>query len=435
MSPKRPRTFQPNVFGSDPPEVNARFWALVVATGVGAGVAGGLLMKLLRAVQHASWFYSRGEFLKAVQHTSPLHRVEVVATAGLVAALGGLAIRRLTGESGGEVSDAVWTKEGKTNFIPTTARATLSIVIVGMGASLGREGAPQQVAAGIAAKFAKWAAIDAAQRRLLVACAAGAGMAAVYNVPLGASLYAIEVLLGQVSMPYVLPALATSFIATAVSWAFLPAQPTYLVAPHGTSVAEVAWAVVFGPLAGLGAIAYIRLIAFASAHKPSGWPTVPASLAVFGMLGAAAIAYPQLLGNGKDAVQLVMVNSAPLVVVAALVVLKPLATAACLGAGAPGGLFTPTLTYGVLLGALGGFAAHALVPGTPIATFGMIGGAAVLAAAMGGPVSGTVLVLELTHEGLGMMIPILTAVVGATAVTRHFEPRSIYSARISALNG
>ena len=83
-------------------------------------------------------------------------------------------------------------------------------MIVALGASLGREAAPQQAGAAFASTLSDWAKLPDWQRRLLVACGAGAGMAAVYNVPLGGALFALEVLLGTLTLPLVLPALATS---------------------------------------------------------------------------------------------------------------------------------------------------------------------------------------------------------------------------------
>ena len=80
---------------------------------------------------------------------------------------------------------------------------------------------------------------------------------------------------------------------------------------------------------------------------------------VFGVLGVVSIQYPQLLGNGKGIVQLEALGQLSLGLLCVLLVLKPLATAACLGAGSPGGLFTPTLTIGVLLaGVLGRLWSH-----------------------------------------------------------------------------
>ena len=92
--------------------------------------------------------------------------------------------------------------------VPTLVRAILSIVIVGMRASLGREAAPKQIGALAAGLLTHWIRMPAPQRRLLAACGAGAGIAAVYNVPFGGAMFALEVLLGTVALPLVPPALA-----------------------------------------------------------------------------------------------------------------------------------------------------------------------------------------------------------------------------------
>jgi H+/Cl- antiporter ClcA len=255
-------------------------------------------------------------------------------------------------------------------------------------------------------------------------------MAAVYNVPLGGALFALEVLLGTVTLPLVLPALATALIATAIAWIALPTHPTYSIPSYGVSATEIVWALWVGPLAGLAAVAYVRLIARAHALAPTGWLALAAPILTFTALGALAIAYPQLLGNGKGVVQLALVGRLGVVLLAVLLVLKPLASAACLGSGAPGGLFTPTLAFGVLLGGLLGYSWSEIWPGASLGAYAIIGGAAVLGACMQGPLAAVVLLLELTHHAEGLMVPVLLAVVEATVVARLLRAPSIYSARL-----
>jgi CIC family chloride channel protein len=268
------------------------------------------------------------------------------------------------------------------------------------------------------------------QRRLLVASGAGAGMAAVYNVPLGGALFALEVLLGSLSLPLVLPALTTSLVATAVAWVALGSRPTYLVPTYDAHASQIFWALLIGPIAGFVSVLYVRLIAGAHELRPEGWRRVVAPIVVFIALGVVAIAYPQVLGNGKGVVQLALVGRLAVGVMAVLIVLKPLATAGCLGSGAPGGLFTPTLTLGVVLGGVLGDGWLQLWPGTPLGSYAVIGGAAVLAACMQAPLAAIVLLLELTHKVDGLMVPMLLAVVEATVLARLLRARSIYSARL-----
>ena len=121
--------------------------------------------------------------------------------------------------------------------------------------------------------------------------------------------------------------------------------------------------------------------------------------------------------------------AAPLLL--ALLVLRPLGTVLCLGSGVPGGLFTPSLATGALLGAVLGTAWTWLWPGTPIGLFAIIGSAAVLAATTHGPLSSIVLVMELTGRDRSFILPMLLAVVTATVVARTLDSRSIYDARFT----
>ena len=213
----------------------------------------------------------------------------------------------------------------------------LSIVTVGLGVSLGREAAPQLAGASAASWLSEWARLPVWQRRLLVASGAGAGFAAVYNVPLGGALFALEVLLGTVALPLVLPALATSVTATAVAWIALGTGPTYDLPRYALHPSQLAWAFLAGPIIGVAAIAWVRIVQRAAALRPRRSGALRrAGDRLRRCSGVVSIQYPQLLGNGKGIVQLEALGSLSLGLLCVLLVLKPLATAACLGAGSPG---------------------------------------------------------------------------------------------------
>lgn len=424
---------QPNVTGRGiVASYTPQFWLIVVALGVVTGVAGSLLMEVLKLVEHAAWNYHAGSYVDGVRATPAWRHVAILAGAAVIVAVGVLVLRRLPGSGGSEVSESLWLQEGRMSWVPSVGRGLLSIITVGMGVSLGREAAPQLAGAATASRLADWAALPLWQRRLLVASGAGAGMAAVYNVPLGGSLFALEVLLGTLALPLVLPALITSLIATAVAWITLGTNPTYSVPNYGVHASQIVWAALMGPVAGLGAVVWVKTIARANATRPKRRARFIAPMVVFCALGALAIPYPQLLGNGLDIVQLASVGGISLGLLAVLVALKPLATAACLASGAPGGLFTPTLTVGVLLSGITGIAWSHLWPGAHAGSYALIGGGAFLAAAMQGPLSGVVLVLELTRHTEALMVPTLLGIAEATIVARRLGAPSIYSARLGA---
>jgi CIC family chloride channel protein len=404
------------------------FWFAVVLTGIGTGLAAAALMSLLRLVQHVAYAYHSGSFLTGAARVTPLRRVLVLAGAGILAGLGEAARKARWGEQG-DMMKRLWRQKGNLSVPAVLARAVLSIVLVGMGASLGREEAPKEGGAAAAAQVARWGKLSADQRRLLVAFGAGAGMAAVYNVPLGGALFAVEILLGTMALPLIVPAIATAGIATAVSWPFLSTAPTYQIPVYPVSASLLLFAVVIGPLAGLAAVPYVRAIAWGAGHKPSGWRSIVMPPLAFAAVGVAAITYPQILGNGKDVVQLAGLGRVGVGTLVALLLLKPLATVLCAGSGAPGGLFTPTITYGAVFGGLLGAGWSGLWPGDPAGPEALLGAGAVLAASSGGPLSSLVLVLELTRTTDTLMVPLLLAVTGATLVARTLDSRSIYSAR------
>jgi chloride channel protein, CIC family len=425
---------QPNVPGRGiVASYRPSFWAIAVAIGLISGLAGAALIELLRGVEHLVWSFDHGSFLAAVTRASALHILLVLCCAGILTGAGALVLRRLPGLGGGEVSEAMWLRDAHLSLVQSVGRGVLSIVVVAMGASLGREAAPQLTGAAAASRLCDAAAMPRWQRRLLVACGAGAGMAAVYNVPLGGALFALEVLLGTVTLPLVLPALLTSALATLVAWVALPNRAIYEVPGFRVSAPLVVFAVLVGPLAGLLAVGWVRLVARAHRMRPTGWRRVAAPVIVLTALGAVAIKYPQLLGNGQDTVALATVGALSVSLLVPLLVLKPLATVACLGSGAPGGLFTPTLTFGVLFGALLGHAWGGLWPGASAGSYALVGGAAVLAASMQGPLAAVVLVLELAHHSDTLVVPLLLAVTGATVIARVLGAPSVYSARLGAI--
>lgn len=424
---------QPNVDAAPQrPELSVGLWGLIVLTGVGSGLAAGLLMKLLRLVQHAAFGYEEGTFLSGVDHVGSATRILAPLGAGLVAAVVLFAMGRWKSPYSTELEATIWFRSGRLDPPRTIVKGVLSMVVVGLGASLGRESAPKQVGGLVGSLAASRFGLSPAHRRLLVACGAGAGMAAVYNVPFGGALFALEVLLGTLAMPLVAPALATSLIAVATGWLLLPNEATYHTPPYEVTAGLVVWAVVFGPLAGVASAGFVKLVARVAELRPKGATVFPVTLAVFLALGLLAVPYPQLLGNGKDVVELAALDRIALPTLVALMVLKPLVTAACLGTGAPGGLFTPTLTFGALLGGVAGHLWLMIWPGGQAGAYALVGAAAVLAGTTKGPVSSLVLLMELAHRIDGLMVPMLLAIVGAVTVAHRIDARSTYTSRVAA---
>jgi len=387
---------------------SGRLLAVVVLTGVGAGVGGIFLTLLLHLVQHLAYGYTEDTFLTGVERASPARRVSVMAIGGLVVGLGWYLLRR-SARPLRSLTAALGQPDQPSRVRASTADAVLQIIAVGFGASLGREGAPRQVGASLGGWFAERATLTSDDRRLILACGAGAGLAAVYDVPLGGALFTLEVLLSSALPRHVVAAVLTSAIATALAWIALPNRPTYQVPDFDLTAGAVAFSVLIGPLAGVVGVLFLRMTGTARSHAAAHWRLPVATTLVFTAVGGLAVAFPQLLGNGKGLAQVAFDGVLSLPVLLAVLVLKPVATAACLSSGAAGGLLTPSVATGAVLGALTGRLWSGLWPGTPVEVFALIAAAAVLAVTQRAPLCAIVLMLEFTHSGLALLVPIMLA--------------------------
>jgi H+/Cl- antiporter ClcA len=371
------------------------------------------------------------DLLDAAAQAPAWWHVAVLVAAGVLTGLGQLLLVRLPSANGIAITAAIWFHAGRLPALRTLGSAVLSILLVGMGVSLGREGAPKQAGAVIANVMSDRVGLSDETRRLLVACGAGAGMAAAYGVPLGGALFALEVLRGELALRFVLPALVTSLIATGVSWAFLPDMPTYVIPAYAGSVSVTIWALFAGPIAGVVSVIYVRAVAFFDRHRPVGWLRLVVPTLALGLLGVVSIEFPELLGNGRDVAQLAFTNNVAPWLLLSLLLLKPMATLVCLGSGAPGGLFTPSLALGALLGGVLGLPWSYIWPGVPPGLFAVLGAGAILAATTQGPLSTIVLMMELTGQARAFIVPLILVVAIATLVARTIEPRSVYDARLT----
>lgn len=427
----RGATEQPNITSDGDKVLTPVFWVLVILTGVVTGLFGDLMMLILFHVQYLAFGYRSGTFQHGVEQAPAARRVGSLLVAGAFGGVAWYLLRRLTPGEHSEIDEALWNRDGRLSFRRSLGTSVISEVVIGMGASIGREAAPKLLGGATGSVLAGWARLSVPQRRLLVACGGGAGMAAVYNVPLGGALITAEVLYGSISLPVILPAVLCSWTATATAWSYLPNRSAYIGIPdfrYSTSL--MIWALLAGPVIGLVSAAYIRLIGWVSHYRITGVKTLAAPVLAFGVLGVAGIWYPQLFGNGKGMAGDAFAGVGGIGLLLTLFALKPLATALCLGSGASGGLFTPSLSTGAVLGGALGMAWNLLWPGGPPGAFAVVGAAAMIGAAMQAPLAALALLLELTGTGFALMAPMAAATVTATAVAFYIDGYSIYSARL-----
>lgn len=420
---------------------------LIVATlvtGVAAGIGGMLLALLLRLVQHVAFGYgldpatAHASFLQGASMADGARRVAVLAICGLVAGLGWWAVYRY-GRKLVSVKQAAGPGAPAMPGGATLAHALLQIITVGLGSPLGREVAPREIGALMAGYVAKWTGLAADHRRLLVACGAGAGLAAVYNVPLGGAVFVLEVLVGAFSWPAAAMAMGSAALAAWVAWWGLGAESQYVVPHMAVTPALVIWALGLGPLFGVAAHGFVKLTGTARAHAARGWRLPVASLVNFTVIGLLAIYLPQLLGNGKGAASLSFDSELTLGLAAVLLVLKVAIEASTLRAGAEGGLLTPGLTNGAMLALIVGGLCNQGLPGVfgavPLGAYAIVGATAFLASSMSMPLTAIVLLAEFTRMDHDMLVPAVLAVAGSICASRWCAKAAANRAAVPAAPG
>jgi CIC family chloride channel protein len=389
---------------------------LVVVTalvGVGAGVAGLCASLLLRLIETLAYGSSTSSFLDDVLQADPSRRLIALCAAGVFAALAWWALRRWATPV---VSVEASVAGKRMPWLASILNAGIQIVIVGLGASIGKEVAPRELGALIAGWLTKKAGVTARERRILVACGAGAGLAAVYNVPLGGALLAVEILLAEISFATVLPALATSAIAALVARLVVPIEPVYRLPQFTLSPTIVVWSIVAGPIIGFAAVGFVWLLKTAGDRRPRGWGILVAMPLVFAGVGLLSLPFPAILGNGQALGQVAFDGTVAIPLIL-LLLFKVIATTATIGAGGAGGTLQPSVAVGAAFGAATGGLWLMLWPGSPVAAFAVIAAAAFLASTMRAPLTALVLLIEFTGQGPALLVPAILAIGGSVAVS------------------
>lgn len=394
--------------------------------GLLAGVAGAVTTVVLHTVEHLTFHYSFGSLLDGVTGSNPVRRALGPAIGGALAGLGWWLLRRRVEVP--NMTDAI-RSGGPISHGPLSIDALLQVLLVGSGASLGREGAPRQLAVAMGDLGTRRWALTARDREVLLCCAAGAGLAAVYSVPVGGALFATSILLRTWHLRALGAALITSSLAVAVA-SLVTHESVPLNWPNPSVTPRLTvLAVLLAPLAvavGFGFNALMRKAR--PARLPRSWVLVPAIAAAGLTIGVCSHWWPQLPGNGKSILTISVDGGMTLGTALVLLVLKPALTALFLRAGAVGGMLTPSLATGAALGAA---CALVLTPMThqsvSVPVISLACAAGVLAITQNSPLWAGIFVWELGRPPWWFLVVFLSAAFAAEGV-RKILARKVPSA-------
>jgi chloride channel protein, CIC family len=344
-----------------------------------------------------------------------------------------------------EVMDAIYYKRGEIRGVVAVIKSLASALSIGSGASVGREGPIIQIGSALGSAFSKAIGLSTGQRITLLSAGAGAGIAATFNTPLGGVLFAIEILLPEVSNRTFLPVVVATGAATLLGRILIGPNPAFTVPevffPSASSfgVEEAIAFVCIGALCGVASWAFIRLLVF----MEDGFPKLPGGIYAQNIIGMTlvglmmvglthAFGHSYVDGVGYGVIQSILdkdMTATNLLVL--LFVLKLLATTISLGCGASGGIFSPSLYLGATLGAAFASLAALVLPnaGLTLPSAAIVGMAAMVGAGTGGVMTAIIMVFEMTRD-YAIIVPVIVAVAVAAGVRRALISETIYTIKL-----
>ncbi|HVV89236.1 MAG TPA: chloride channel protein [Solirubrobacterales bacterium] len=414
--------------------------ALAILVGVGAG-AGAIGFRYL--IEAFTWIFSGHTDPSALGHFTNPHLAFLGPFVVLVVPIvGGLLygplVYRFAPEARGhgvpEVMLAVHQNEGRIRGRVPVVKSFASAICIGAGGSVGREGPIVQIGSAIGSGLGQLAGLAGENTRLLVACGAAGGIGATFNAPIAGVFFGLELILRDWETRSFGLVVLAGVVATAVGRIAFGSE-AFLTLPAFSLVSgwEYPLYVLLGLIAAVVGVAFIRVLYGMEDLADRVWRG-PAWLrpAVGGiLLGLVLLALPEMYGVGYPVLEGAIHGEYVVGLLLAFLAGKILATSLTMAIGGSGGVFAPSLFIGAMLGSSFGIGAHDLLPGVTAGAgaYGLVGMAAVFAAAGRAPITAVLIVFELTGD-YSIILPLMLAVVVATGLSKLLSEDSIYTLKL-----
>ena len=412
------------------PSENA-FIFLLPVVGVTVGLLCAGTAHVIAFLQNMCWG-SGTNLLSAALETPWYFRILIPLTGGLiVGAIGWVFHVQTRGGGITTIIQSLALKGGVLSVRQTVPRDWAAVVTLSTGGSLGREGAMAMLASAVSSYLGRRFKLSTQHLRMLVCAAAAAALAAVYNAPIGGALFALELLMGNFALDVLGPVVVVSVISTLVFRSCMGGLPRFIVPQYQlVSSWELFFYLGLGVLAGLISILFVRLLfasqdAFEKLPVPR-WLTPAIGMTLLGVIG---VFWPHVYGNGFEPVNQILQHdqaSMPLKLLLILLPMKMLASAVTFGGGASGGLFTPSLMVGALLGGIFGYGVHSLFPliTAEHGAYALVAMGGVLAGTIHAPLTAIMMIFEQTNS-YQIVLPLMFVCVVSHVTVRLLGGRSL----------
>ena len=318
---------------------------------------------------------------------------------------------------------------GRMPFMAGLGATAVAAVSIGVGASTGREGPVVLLGATLAGRLSKALSLGRSTALTLLGCGVASAVAASFNAPIAGVFFALEVVVGSYALAAFAPVVIASVTGTIIARIHIGDFPAFIVPDFGiVSYLEFPAFI----LLGLVSAAVAGVFMASTMLTEDMVKRIPAPAWTRPMIGGLAVGviallFPQVLGVGYEATNLALTTSLPLWLLIGLVIAKTAATAISIGCGFAGGVFSPSLFIGAMVGGAFGIIAGSVFPdyASSPSAYSIIGMGAVAAAVLGAPISTILIVFEITGD-YGVTIAVMIAVAVATVVIQKIPGKSFF---------
>jgi len=307
-------------------------------------------------------------------------------------------------------------------------------VAITAGHSVGREGPHVYLGAASGSLLGQHLTLPHNAIRTLVACGSAAGIAASFNTPLAGVIFSLEVIMLEYSVASIIPVILAAVSATALSNAVFGTDPAFHAVVETGSLAEIPLILLLGLSAGTVSALFNQLVETTAHHSQPLPFWLRTSLAGL-LLGLFGVLVPQVMGIGYDTVSAALNGSLTFSLLISILIVKLLATSSAIGLGIPGGMISPALFMGAMLGGLVGMLGeypmfNGLVSNP--AFYVLIGMGAMMGASLQAPLAALAAMMELSHHPDIIMPGMLAIVIAGLVSKRVFNKDSLFITMLRA---
>jgi CIC family chloride channel protein len=321
---------------------------------------------------------------------------------------------------------------GEIRVLVEARKLASAVLTLGSGGSLGAEGPVASTGATLGSGIAQLFRFGPRRTRVLLACGTAAGISAAFNAPIAGVMFALEIVLGTFAVTALSPVVVGSVMGAVVArWARGPDPAFAIPREHVFSSASELWL-----YAGLGVAAGVLAALFVRGffgvqdllRRVSGGRQAVAAILAGTMVAGLGFVHPQLLGDGRHGIELVLASRLAGLAALTIGLLKIVAAGLTMGGGGAGGVFTPSLFIGASFGSFYGLSAKTLFPSLGITpeAYALVGMAAVVSGATYAPLTAIIIIFEMTDD-YGLILPLMLVCAVSYAVAHRINPESIYT--------